>query len=59
MPYCPSANSMDMDAIRLQDSWLAQMSGVITLMVILLPVEAWAPKHSHAGMSGTVLEEVA
>lgn len=50
---------MDMDAIRLQDSWLVQMSGVITLMAIFLPVEAWALKHSHVGMSGTVLEEVA
>lgn len=50
---------MDMDAIRLQDSWLVQMSGVITLMAIFLPVEAWALKHSHEGMSGTVLEEVA
>lgn len=34
MPYCPSAYSMDMDATRLRDSWLAQMSGVITLMAI-------------------------
>lgn len=59
MPYCPSANSMDMDAIRIQDCWLAQMSGVITLMAIFLPVAAWAPKYSHIGMSGTVLEEAA
>lgn len=36
-----------MDAIRLQDSWLAQMSAVITLMAIFLPVAAWAPKYSH------------
>lgn len=54
MPYCPSANSMDMDATRLQDSWPAQMSGVITLMAIFLPVAAWAPKYSHVGVSGTV-----
>lgn len=50
---------MDMDAVRLQDCWLAQMSGVITLMAIFLPAAAWAPKYSHVGMSGTVLEEVA
>lgn len=50
---------MDMDAMRLQDSWLAQMSGVITLMAVFLPVAAWAPKDSHGGMFGTVLEEVA
>lgn len=59
MPYCPSANSINMDAIRLQDCWLAQMSGVITLMAVFPPVAAWAPKYSHVGMSGTVLEEAA
>lgn len=59
MPYCSSADSMDTDAVRIQDCWLAQMSGVITLMAIFLPVAAWAPKYSHVGMSGTVLEEAA
>lgn len=57
MPYCPAANSMDMDAIRApgllacSHVWSNYPDGNFAPCSI--------PKYSHVGMSGTVLEEAA